>query len=85
MDLTVKNPSGNGEELQAKYYCKLLTELLKIKSNGGNITGITFWGMGDSASWLKEHSPLLFERAGEPKDSYYQVLQAYLDAGYTVK
>jgi endo-1,4-beta-xylanase len=85
MDLTVKNQSGNGEELQAKYYCKLLTELLKIKSNGGNITGITFWGMGDSASWLKEHSPLLFERAGEPKDSYYQVLQAYLDAGYTME
>ena len=61
LDITVKNPTGNGEELQAKYYCNLLTELLRIKSSGGKITGVTFWGMGDSASWLKEHSPLLFK------------------------
>ena len=58
---------------------------MKIKSNGGNISGVTFWGMADDVSWLSEHSPLLFTRIREPKKGYYQLLQTYLDEGYTVK
>ena len=84
LDLSIKNAVYNGEKAQADYYSSLFKQLLEIKSSGGNLTGITFWGMADNVSWLKEYSPLLFTKIREPKKGYYQVLQTYLDEGYTV-
>ena len=58
-----------------------MSNVIKIKTAGGKITGVTFWGISDDVSWVKENNPLLFSRFNTPKSSYYKVLQAYTDAG----
>ncbi|WP_209330865.1 endo-1,4-beta-xylanase [Lunatimonas salinarum] len=43
------------------------------------ITGVTFWGIGDDASWLdrpgRKHFPFLLNEQLEPKDAYRDVQQ----------
>ncbi len=80
LDVTTKNSAT-----QEKYYYDLMSYLLEIKKNGGNITGLTYWGLGDSNSWRGSQSPLLFSAPGKPKNAYYKVIQAYEDAGYAVE
>lgn len=80
LDVTTKNSAT-----QEKYYYDLMTYLLDIKKNGGKITGLTYWGLGDSNSWRGGQKPLLFSAPGKPKDVYYKVIQAYEDAGFTVE
>ena len=80
LDVTTDNAA-----VQERYYYELMSYLLEIQKNGGKITGLTFWGLGDSNSWRGNQTPLLFSAPGKPKDVYYKVLQAYIDAGYTVK
>ena len=69
------------EQVQEEVYVGLMAEVLKAKKAGADITGITFWGIADSTSNLKEYKPLLFEYPGRPKAAYYRVLQTYLDGG----
>ncbi len=80
LDVTTKNSATQG-----KYYYDLMSYLLEIKKNGGNITGLTYWGLGDSNSWRGNQTPLLFSAPGKPKDAYYKVIQAYEDAGFTIQ
>jgi len=68
-----------GKEEQEKYYCEFLEMVLEFARKGEKITGLSFWGSGDSISWLKEFSPLMFTHLGRPKDVYYMALQTYLD------
>lgn len=67
---------------QANYMYDLMTNILTIKKNGGNITGITFWGIADDVTWIKGETPLLFSTLGTAKYAYYRLLEAYRDAGY---
>ena len=69
---------------QANYMYNLMSNILKVKKNGGNITGITFWGISDDVTWIKDATPLLFSTLGVAKYAYYRVLEAYKDAGYSV-
>lgn len=80
LDVTCKNDLA-----QSNYYYSLMKGLLELKKDGGNITGITYWGMGDDRSWRKEGKPLLFSIPGIAKPAYYKVLQAYVDAGYEIQ
>ncbi len=66
---------------QEDAYVALMADMLKLKRAGGNITGITFWGMVDSTLSEKEYQPLLFHNPLEPKNAYYRMLQAYVDRG----
>ena len=59
--------------------------ILELKKEGGNISGITYWGTGDDHSWRGQQKPLLFSMMGIPKPAYYKVLQAYEDSGYTIQ
>ena len=77
-DVNVKTPAI-GKEEQEKYYCEFMELVLEFARKGENITGLTFWGAGDTIAWLKWYSPLLFTHVGRPKDAYYKVLQTYLD------
>ncbi len=70
---------------QAAYLYELMRNVLELKKNGGKITGITYWGIADDVSWRGFQSPLLFSTLTSPKKSYYQVLQAYVDAGFQIK
>jgi len=53
--------------------------ILEFARKGEKITGLTFWGWGDSISWLEEYTPLMFTHLGRPKEVYYKVLQTYLN------
>ena len=77
LDVTTKSAAT-----QERYYYELMSYLLELQKNGGKITGLTFWGLGDSNSWRGDRNPLLFSAPGKPKEVYYKVLQAYSDAGY---
>ena len=80
LDVTCKNDTTQGN-----YYYNLMKGLLELKKDGGNISGITYWGMGDDRSWRGDQNPLLFSMLGIPKPAYYKVLQAYVDAGYAIQ
>lgn len=85
VQITELDVTTNNVATQERYYYELMSYLLEIQKNGGKITGLTFWGLGDSNSWRGDRKPLLFSAPGKPKDVYYKVLQAYKDAGYTVE
>lgn len=78
---------GNTNDLmQGLYYYDIMKGLLEIKQNGGNITGITWWGLADICSWRGDEKPLMFKTMKTPKLAYYKVLDAYVDAGlYTAE
>lgn len=82
VQITELDVGNSGEGVQAMYYYELMQYILDLKKNGGNITGITIWGLYDGVSWRKDESPLLFSTLGEPKLSYEYVLKAYFEAGF---
>lgn len=63
-------------EDQADYYHELMSMLISKKEAGGNITGMTFWGLYDSVSWRASGQPLLFTGIDQPKPAYYSVIEA---------
>ncbi len=84
VQITELDVATDNASLQEKYYYDLMSALLELKKAGGKITGLTYWGLADSNSWVGDKSPLLFSTPTEPKSAYYKVLQAYLDAGLEV-
>ncbi len=84
VQITELDVGNSDENTQAEYLYELMSYILGLKKNGGTITGITYWGLSDDVSWRKDNAPLLFSGLTSPKKSYYQVLQAYVDAGYRV-
>lgn len=63
---------------QADYYYNYVTAGLE-----GGVKGIFTWGIRDDQDpwWRYGENPLLFDAEGNPKDSYYAVRQALIDAG----
>lgn len=70
---------------QGKYYYDLMNAILDLKKEGGNITSITVWGISDDKSWRSADKPLLFTYGNKPKDAFYKMIQAYLDAGFEIQ
>ncbi|CDM69886.1 hypothetical protein CM240_2769 [Clostridium bornimense] len=79
-ELDVSIGKGNSisakEQEQAKYYSDLMKMLISKKKSGANITGLTYWGLSDKTSWIKDVSPLLFSDLDNPKKAYYSVIEA---------
>ena len=84
VQITELDVAGSNAAVQADYYYNLMRALLDLAKDGKKISGLTYWGMSDSTSWIKQNNPLLFTTPTEPKDAYFRVLQAYRDAGYKV-
>ncbi|GFH93633.1 endo-1,4-beta-xylanase Y [Lachnospiraceae bacterium] len=82
VQITELDVVNKGDADQANYMYDLMSNILKVKKNGGNITGITFWGISDDVTWIKGQKPLLFSTLGVAKNAYYRVMDAYRDAGY---
>lgn len=61
---------------QANYYYNLMKMLVDKKKSGANISGITFWGLYDTASWRTSGKPLLFSDINTPKEAFYSVIKA---------
>lgn len=70
---------------QAKYYYDLMSAILAEKKAGANITALVWWGLCDNVSWRRNENPLLYSNYTTKKPAYNSVLQAYFDAGYTMK
>jgi endo-1,4-beta-xylanase len=70
---------------QDTYYYDLMKALLEVKQAGGELHGITLWGLADMYSWKKENKPLLYTTLTMPKSSYYKVLEAYVDMGLSTE
>ncbi|MBP3616668.1 MAG: endo-1,4-beta-xylanase [Lachnospiraceae bacterium] len=69
------------EEVQADVFVAIMRDMLELKKAGGNISAIVFWGIADNIAGNRQYKPLMFETVEQPKDAYYKVLQAYVDAG----
>jgi GH35 family endo-1,4-beta-xylanase len=73
-------PQSKEEEIsQAKLYAQLF---LIYKNHSGSIERVTFWGKADSQNWRSNGSPMLFDRAFAPKQSYNAVMDP---EGYLMK
>ncbi len=79
VQITELDITNKGEGDMANYCYDLFTKINNIKKNGGNITGITWWGLSDQTTWIKNSAPLLFSRPGQPKQAYNKVIQAYTE------
>ena len=75
-ELDITTNSKDVEE-HADYWYTFIKGLIDQKKAGGNITGITLWGLYDAVSWRKEESPLLYDKnMNDPKKSLYAVFAA---------
>lgn len=83
VQITELDVTNKSDADQAGYLYDLLKNVLRIKKAGGKITGLTWWGISDQVTWIKGERPLLFSYLNVPKSSYYNVIQAYKDAGFT--
>lgn len=81
VQITELDVTNKGDTDQANYMYQLMKNILNVKKSGGNITGLTIWGVADDVTWIKGATPLLFSRLNVPKAAYYQVLQAFADSG----
>lgn len=81
VQITELDVTNKGDSDQASYMYQLMRNILNVKKSGGKITGLTIWGIADDVTWIKNAKPLLFSRLNVPKAAYYQVLQAFADAG----
>ncbi|MCR5526230.1 MAG: endo-1,4-beta-xylanase [Lachnospiraceae bacterium] len=69
--------TNKGDTDLANYSYDLFKKINALKKNGGKITGVTWWGLSDQVTWIKNEYPLLFSTPKSPKTAYYKVLQAY--------
>jgi endo-1,4-beta-xylanase len=65
------------QQALAKRYAELFRVFLKHRAE---ISRVTFWGVTDGDSWLNSPNrvnyPLLFDRSGQPKPAFGEVIQA---------
>lgn len=79
VQITEMDISNKGDYDMANYAYNLFKNINTAKKNGGKITSITWWGLSDQTTWIKNQAPLLFSRPGSPKQSYNKVIQAYTE------
>ena len=77
VQITEFDCTNKSDEELNNYMGALMQRLLEMKAAGGNITGITYWGVGDDRSWRGDGRPLLFSSLGNPKPAYYRVMSVY--------
>jgi endo-1,4-beta-xylanase len=77
-DISQNAQAGNGSIVDAanqklaEQYSNLFHVFLKHR---GHIRLVTFWGVTDRESWRSFGNPLLFDREGNPKQSFQAVIQ----------
>ena len=83
VQITELDTSSKSSLDQANYVYQLMKNVNSIKKSGGNISGITLWGISDDVSWISASEyPLLFSSLNVPKESYYKFIQAYNESGF---
>ena len=83
VQITELDTSSKSISDQANYVYQLMKNVNSVKKSGGNISGITLWGISDDVSWISASEyPLLFSSLNVPKESYYKFIQAYNESGF---
>ena len=83
VQITELDTSSKSISDQVNYVYQLMKNVNSVKKSGGNISGITLWGISDDVSWISASEyPLLFSSLNVPKDSYYKFIQAYNESGF---
>ncbi len=57
---------------QAEAYANLFRALIKHKNS---VKVVTFWGLNDGVSWLRNANPLLFVASDKPKPAFDAVIR----------
>ncbi len=57
---------------QAEYFGSIYDTFRKLKREGVDISGISFWGVCDKYTWLEGQHPLLFDTDYNPKSACYR-------------
>lgn len=79
----ILEPTDENLRVQGQYYYELVNSIIEgNKAGTTNVSGITFWGVSDGASWRRDRSPLLFDLDFKPKYSYFGATQDKAHAGY---
>jgi endo-1,4-beta-xylanase len=79
----ILEPTDENLRVQGQYYYELVNSIIEgNKAGTTNISGITFWGVSDGASWRRDRNPLLFNLDFMPKYSYFGAVQDKAHAGY---
>lgn len=81
--MNIKEATDENLRKQGQYYYELINNIIEgNKSGKTNVSGITFWGVSDGASWRRDRSPLLFDLDFKPKYAYFGAIQDKAHAGY---
>jgi endo-1,4-beta-xylanase len=79
----ILQPTEDNLRAQGQYYYELVNRIFEgNKAGTTNISGITFWGVSDKASWRNDRNPLLFDKDFKPKYAYFGAIQDKEHAGY---
>jgi endo-1,4-beta-xylanase len=77
VQITELDITNKGDTDLANYAYNLFKNINSIKKSGGNISGVTWWGLSDKTTWISNAAPLLFYTPGNAKPAYSKVIQAY--------
>lgn len=69
------NYAGFTEEEFATYWGEIMQALLDTKDAGGNISGVTIWGLYDATSWRADGNPLPFTGLFNKKLAFDKLIQ----------
>lgn len=83
LDVSVSR-QGTEEELktQGRFYYDFVQEILRLKEDGVQITGLTLWGFADALSWMPGGYLHLYDRKLVPKYAYFGLLGVKDQAGF---
>lgn len=66
----------NAEYYQAVFYKEFFEMLIRCVKAGAKLTSVTFWGLTDDNSWIRDANPLLFHGDLTRKRSYDALVMA---------
>lgn len=79
----IMQPTDENLRAQGQYYYELVNRVIEgNKAGTTSVSGLTFWGVSDRASWRGDRNPLLFDQDFNPKYAYFGAVQDKAYSGY---
>lgn len=76
-ELDIGNSNNASEEAYCEYWYQFMKGLVDLRLQGGNITGVTFWGLSNSVSWKRGDYALLYGKdINDPLKALYAAYAA---------
>ena len=86
LDIHCRSDDSEAQAALARDYAAVFDILLRLKREGADISGVTFWGVTDSDTWLRgfrrvDSYPLLFSGDMRTKPAFDAVLETVQASG----